>query len=466
MKARRSIAASAIAAAVLLAATLLGGGTFSDGGGTAAAATNAAPANTTRPTVSGTARVGQTLTAATGSWSGSPTGYDFQWQRCSSSGSDCADIPGATSGTYALVAADEGKTIGVGVTASNADGSSTAYSALVGPVPPQGSAPAYTTQPSISGTAKEGEKLSASRGAWSGTEPISYSYQWQRCDTAGRNCDLISGATGDTYVLAAADVGHTVLVGVIARNAYGTVTGFTQPTAVVAAGPSLLPSAAVGPVISGTAAPGQTLSVSDGTWQGAAPLTFTYQWQRCDSAGQNCASIGGATGRTYKVTSADAGHALVVSVTAKNAYGTKTAVSAFRVVGGSSSSSSSSSSRTVEASGVNLPNRLVISGVAFDPRVLTQSTDVFSARFRVTDSSGNPVSGALVYAIALPYGRVSGAPEVKTDGNGYATLRFTPRIRFSTRRGYIVFFVRARKPGDNLLAGVSTRRLVQVTTRR
>jgi hypothetical protein len=75
------------------------------------------------------------------------------------------------------------------------------------------------------------------------------------------------------------------------------------------------------------------------------------------------------------------------------------------------------------------------------------------------------VTGALVYAIALPYGRVANAPEVQTDPNGYATINLHRAARFSVRRGYIVFFVRARKPGGDLLGGVSTRRLVQVTTR-
>jgi hypothetical protein len=223
-------------------------------------------------------------------------------------------------------------------------------------------------------------------------------------------------------------------------------------------------------VIAGTAIAGQTLTVSNGTWTGATPIAFAYQWQRCDTAGNNCGSISGATRQTYKVTTADNSHSLVALVTAKNTYGAKSVRSAFRNVVGTGSAPAPappqpSPTRTVAVASVSLPNRLVISGVAFTPRVLTGSTGSFSARFRVTDSSGRPVTGALVYAIALPYGRVANAPEVQTDANGYATINLHRAARFSVRRGYIVFFVRARKPGGDLLGGVSTRRLVQVTTR-
>ena len=66
----------------------------------------------------------------------------------------------------------------------------------------------------------------------------------------------------------------------------------------------------------------------DGTWTGSAPMTATYQWQRCDTAGANCADIAGATDDTYTLEDADAGHTMRVSVTATNAAGTDTARSA------------------------------------------------------------------------------------------------------------------------------------------
>ncbi len=75
------------------------------------------PANTSLPTVSGTAREGSTLTAAAGTWTGSPTGFAHQWRRCNASGASCVDIPSATGATHVLTAADVGSTIRVLVTA-------------------------------------------------------------------------------------------------------------------------------------------------------------------------------------------------------------------------------------------------------------------------------------------------------------------------------------------------------------
>jgi hypothetical protein len=82
-----------------------------------------APVNTALPTVAGTSRVGSTLTASTGTWSGEPTGYSYQWTR------NGAPIAGATSSKLLLGPADAGRTIGVVVTATNTGGTTTASSA-------------------------------------------------------------------------------------------------------------------------------------------------------------------------------------------------------------------------------------------------------------------------------------------------------------------------------------------------
>src|SRR3954447_19979154 len=93
----------------------------------ASTASAAAPVNTAAPAVSGTAKVGQTLTVSNGTWSGAPTSYTYQWQRCTSSTS-CADITGATEQTYKPTATDVGKTLRAVVAAKNADGTTTANS--------------------------------------------------------------------------------------------------------------------------------------------------------------------------------------------------------------------------------------------------------------------------------------------------------------------------------------------------
>ena len=99
---------------------------------TAAVQATGAPTNTALPTITGTALAGQTLTATTGNWNGSPTGFAFQWQRCSAAGASCLDLPGATGGTYVAGAGDAGSTIRVVVTATNSVGRASAAS---GPTP-------------------------------------------------------------------------------------------------------------------------------------------------------------------------------------------------------------------------------------------------------------------------------------------------------------------------------------------
>ncbi len=109
---------------------------------------------------------------------------------------------------------------------------------------------------------------------------------------------------------------------------------------------------------------------------------------------------------------------------------------------------------------MSLPNQLIIDGVKFSPSPAT-TRGIITARFHVSDTRGFSISGALVYALGLPYGWVYGAPEQPTDSTGWATIQIRPTRNLPLRRGDLVMFVRARKPGDSLLAGVSARRLVQ-----
>ena len=75
----------------------------------------------------------------------------------------------------------------------------------------------------------------------------------------------------------------------------------------------------------------------------------------------------------------------------------------------------------------------------------------------VTDSQGHPVQGALVYQVGLPYGWVKGSQEEATGADGSVTLTVAPTARLPVGgKNALVMFVRARKPGGSLLAGVST----------
>ena len=107
------------------------------------------------------------------------------------------------------------------------------------------------------------------------------------------------------------------------------------------AGPAQLAErvvAAVGPddrargqLRSGAVVVGQTLSVSTGTWLNF-PVTYTYQWERCDATGANCAPIPGATTQTYLITPNDVGFTLAAVVGATNVYGSGSATSAPTIV--------------------------------------------------------------------------------------------------------------------------------------
>jgi hypothetical protein len=319
-------------------------------------------------------------------------------------------------------------------------------------------APANTSLPSISGSAKDGSLLTASNGSWTNS-PTSFAYAWQRCDNSGGSCTAIGGATSKQYTLTSADVNNRLRVQVTATNSSGSGTATSRPTSTVQA-TGQAPKNTSAPTISGTQKEGNALTVSNGGWTGTNPIKFTYQWQRCDATSGNCVNIAGATTQSYTAASVDVATVLRANVTATNSKGSTAATSqetgpiAPATVG----------SHAISVTQVSLPNRLIIDGVKFAPTVLTSRAPAV-ARFHVSDTRGFSISGALVYALGLPYGWVRNSPEVTTDATGWATIPLNPTASLPLKPGALVVFVRARKPGDNLLAGVSTRRLVQVSIR-
>ena len=266
------------------------------------------------PTITGTAQVGQTLTAVTTGIMDADgltsVSYTYQWIRVN--GSD-ADISGATSSTYTLLAADEGKTIKVKVSfTDDASHSETRTSAATAAVTAADNNPATGT-PTITGTAQVGQTLTAvTTGIMDadGLTSVSYTYQWIRVN--GSDAD-ISGATSSTYTLLAADQGKTIKVKVsFTDDASHSETRTSAATAAVTAAANNPATGA--PTITGTAQVGQTLTaVTTGIMDadGLTSVSYTYQWIRVNGSD---ADISGATSSTYTLLAADQGKTIKVKV--------------------------------------------------------------------------------------------------------------------------------------------------------
>lgn len=227
------------------------------------------------------------------------------------------------------------------------------------------------------------------------------------------------------------------------------------------------PTAKAPPTIQGTAQVGQTLTSTQGDWSYQSKPKWTYQWVRCDSKGNACVNINGATDTHYQVSNDDVGHTLRVVVTASNKEGSAAATSAQTAVvsnpGPSGAIKLPNGKTSIPATSVSLPARLVIDGVQYQPKVV-HNRAAFLARYHVSDTRGYSVRGALVYALGIPYTWVQHGVEVQTGTDGWASVMITPSARMPARTPLLIF-VRARVPGQDVLAGSSTRRLSQIYVR-
>ena len=191
----------------------------------------AAPVNVDPPTITGTARVGEVLTARNGTWDNAPTSYRYRWLRCNENGNSCV-LLAADGETYRIGQADVGRTLRVRVTAVNADGATNSRSEQTDVVSSNAAPLTNTARPTITGEARVGQELTASEGTWTGN-PTSFSFQWQRCDIDAITCLAVTGATGRTYGVRIADLGFRLRVQVEARKDGRSGTATSTPTAVV-----------------------------------------------------------------------------------------------------------------------------------------------------------------------------------------------------------------------------------------
>ena len=232
--------------------------------------------------------------------------------------------------------------------------------------------------------------------------------------------------------------------------------------------PVVVPENTEAPMVVGVAQDGELLTAKDGEWTGEDPTAFTYQWQSCDGAGTSCGNITGATAKVYRVATSDVGKRLRVVVTAKNSSGSNTATTqpTPAAVHPAGATRLADGRYSIPVTSVKDQNRLVISGVEFEPSVL-RSRAPFTGRFRVTDTRGYIVRDATLLVTGVPLGWITQPQEIKTNVDGLATIQLQPTTRLRlVRGGSMVMFIRARKEGDSLLAGISTRRLVRVRTAR
>jgi hypothetical protein len=333
-------------------------------------------------------------------------------------------------------------------------------------------APSNASAPTISGQASAGSTVTANPGTWRGSAPITFQYQWRICGANGGACRDIGGATAQTYAIRSADVGNTLRVHVIASNGDGSSGATSDPTARI--GPAAdAPRNTSPPTISGDVSAGSTVTADAGSWSGAQPLTFQYQWRICGANGDACRDIKGATASTYKISSDDTGNTIRVQVVATNASGSGNEVSAptVRVASAPAAPAPAPTGCPKLAAGATAANvadvappaRLQIDRFVSSGAITTQMQSV-TVRFHVSNTCGQSVSGASVYATAVPYRQVTVPAEVTTDASGWATLQFNRLAGFPAARSQqlMVMFVRARKPGEPTLAGISTRRLISL----
>lgn len=250
------------------------------------------------PKISGTAKVGKTLTAKPGTWSPKPS-LAYQWTR------DGAPIQGATGKSYKLVAPDLGTTIAVTVTGTKSGYTTVTKSSKATSTIKAGSLARGKVK--VTGVRRVGRVLTAKTSRWS--SGVTYYYQWYR------NGKAITGATGKSYVLSPTDHRDRFRVKVsTTKPGYTPSSSRTSPrTRKVRLGYL----SKVTPTITGVAQVGQTLTVNVGTWK-PAETTLAYQWYRVTSKGK-VYRISGATSSSLTITQTLLGQRLKVKVTGKAA---------------------------------------------------------------------------------------------------------------------------------------------------
>jgi hypothetical protein len=316
------------------------------------------------------------------------------------------------------------------------DGEQASLYASYTPSTPTTSPPVNTSPPTITGTAQQGQTLTEHHGSWT-NGPVSYSYQWVQCESLSGSCLPITGATSQTYVAAAGDVGHTLKVEEVASNAAGPGSPATSlATAQVEAPP--IPVNISAPTIVGTAQQGQTLTAQHGSWSNE-PTGFAYQWQRCDTTGSTCSPIPEATAPTYTLKTADVGTTVRVAVSASNLGGASSPVSSAQTAVVTAATSTFGKTSVGASSDVFASDRKRVNRYALPTAGSVTKLSIYLAP---TGTSGQQALRGLVYADAngAP-GALLGASEPltfsSTNAAGWYQVAFSAPLKLAAGNYWI-----------------------------
>jgi hypothetical protein len=226
------------------------------------------------------------------------------------------------------------------------------------------------------------------------------------------------------------------------------------------------------PTVTGTAQVGKTLAGDRGEW--TKPVTdYNDFWVRCAANGGSCSLISGETDRkAYLLKPVDVGKTIRFRVEARNNDGSTFAnsVPTAVVTAGAqpppppATGGCPAGSGPIHVADLASPARLLIGSQRSTPTAITPATQQINVRYHVSACGGRSVQGALVYSTAVPFNQYTVPAEQTTDKDGFAELDFRQLSSFplSPKQGLLVMFARARKSGENLLGGISTRRLFSI----
>jgi len=331
--------------------------------------------------------------------------------------------------------------------------------------------PTKRSDPSVRGTPQEGQTLTGHNGQWLMDNGLNctectYRYTWQRCNPDASGCADVPGRTGLSYVLGADDVGRRIRIveWIFKRDcgAHNTQTGVIEckdvekngasfPTNVVTPRPIVVPQSTGTPTVAGRPMEDEILRATGATWTGQGTITTAFFWQRCNTAGEGCATIPGAIGPVYRLTSGDVNGRMRVVETATNTGGTSQAVSAVTAV--VDELAPTAARPTLPVTKVTLPHRLVLNEV-----VTQQKGSTVTLRVKVSDDRGFRIGG--VQVSVTPTGLLAGAATKTSLANGWATFAFR-----ATGAGTTFVYVEARRRGEKAQSGISTAHLFKVRVR-